>query len=49
MAQSGLARLLWEQEVAGSNPAAPTSWLLFRYALTNLLAGLLLLPYGRLR
>ncbi len=27
VAQFGLARLLWEQEVAGSNPAFPTEWL----------------------
>jgi hypothetical protein len=31
MAQSGLRRLLWEQEIEGSNPSTPTiSFSLFR-------------------
>ena len=32
VAQLGLARLLWEQEVGGSNPLTPTKYLLINFA-----------------
>ena len=38
--RSSVARLLWEQEVPGSNPGAPTSSRTMIYGIAHLLAGL---------